>query len=603
MNGDHSEMISFLSDDTISLGANMENFTLDHVFDTESNQHDVYNLVGKPVIEDVLNGYNGTIFAYGQTGSGKTHTMMGKSIFDDDQRGIIPRAASHIFETVNSDFGEIEYTLKCSMLEIYKETLRDLLQSHQINLRIKQCPRKGIYVQGLTEVCITNEKDMLEVLELGDQMRAVASTRLNQTSSRSHLLFILEVNQKLPNDSEKKGKLNLVDLAGSEKVNNSGVTGNKLEEAKKINLSLSALGNVIHALISYSDHIPYRDSKLTRLLQESLGGNYKTTLIVACSPSPKTFEETLNTLKFAVRAKKIRNKVTVNIKNSPESYIQIIEQLKLDLMSAKREINLLRAEIASTSVSDRSQTSSCLSPILTDPGIRQLTRSKTIQNSVKITPRESLESSRGSLNEDSDKKLSYAAFETDSLATSFNTTDKHLDTSYFPSPDSEVILKYENIERKSIKIKKKINYLKRENADLKEKNTDLESKLASSKTKQLQNEQRAHEYYEKYNKLLLMSTKENNEIKLLHFENEKLIYQVNKFTKALQELNQKYEQTADKFSDIQQTTQVEFEDLSELSISQCGTPVITDNEIIESGTCKLENLEFITNILNIDPES
>ena len=146
---------------------------------------------------------------------------------------------------------------------------------------------------------------------------------------------MIEVQQKLPNDSEKRGVLNLVDLAGSEKVRDTGVTGNNLEEAKKINLSLSALGNVIHALVVKSDHIPYRDSKLTRLLQESLGGNYRTTLIIACSPSPRNVDETLNTLKFAQRAKTIKNNAKVNMKRSPEMLMKIIKGLKHEIKSLK----------------------------------------------------------------------------------------------------------------------------------------------------------------------------------------------------------------------------------------------------------------------------
>jgi len=347
------EVYKFTDATTVEVpqGEAEETFTFDRVFPPQASQEEVFEFIGMPTIQDVMSGYNGTIFAYGQTGSGKTHTMMGVDVWDEDSCGIIPRASSQVFATVAKSH-EVEFTFKCSMLEIYKETLRDLLGDGP-KLQIKECPRKGIYVAGLTECYLVSEEEMVELLELGERHRTVASTKMNKASSRSHQLFMLEVSQKLPNDSEKKGILNLIDLAGSEKVTSSGVTGNKLEEAKKINFSLSALGNVIHALITKTDHIPYRDSKLTRLLQESLGGNYKTSLIVNCSPHPRNLEETLSTLKFAQRAKTIKNKAKQNIKQSPEAYIRHIEALKKELMAAKQEIAVLK----------KTDSLGCLSPL------------------------------------------------------------------------------------------------------------------------------------------------------------------------------------------------------------------------------------------------
>ena len=178
----------------------------------------------------------------------------------------------------------------------------------------------------------------MELLELGEKQRTVAATRMNNYSSRSHSVFTMEIIQKFPNEAEKRGKLNLVDLAGSEKVGKTGATGDTLEEAKKINLSLSCLGFVIHALTSGYEHIPYRDSKLTRILQESLGGNYKTTLIVGCSPYSSNKEETISTLKFASRAKTIKNHFKMNIQNSPEALMAVIEALKVDLEDCRNEL-------------------------------------------------------------------------------------------------------------------------------------------------------------------------------------------------------------------------------------------------------------------------
>lgn len=302
-----------------------EPYMCDQIFPPTASQAEVYETTGQDTVKEVLEGYNGTIFAYGQTGSGKTYTMMG-NLLDNDARGLIPRCIAQIFESASSAL-KTEFTIKCSILEIYKETLRDLLGVSD-SLKIKECSMRGIYVENLTEIFVATEDEIIEALQTGEKSRTVASTKMNEVSSRSHLLFMLEIRQKFENDTEKRGVLNLIDLAGSEKIKYSGVTGMKLEEAKKINLSLSALGNVIHALTSLSDHVPYRDSKLTRLLQESLGGNFKTSLIITCSPAMRNIEETVKTLKFAQRAKKIRTSAKINFKTSAESYIKIIESLK-----------------------------------------------------------------------------------------------------------------------------------------------------------------------------------------------------------------------------------------------------------------------------------
>ena len=249
------------------------------------------------------------------------------------------------------------------MLEIYKENLYDLLigfdgdqvTEKSADLKIKENPRRGIYVEGLIQIVtmlfqifsnshafsfkdVESPEELIEVIAYGDKQRTVAATRMNNYSSRSHSLFILEMIQKFPSEAEKRGRLNLVDLAGSEKVGKTGTSGETLEEAKKINLSLSCLGMVINALTSNYEHIPYRDSKLTRILQESLGGNYKTTLLVACSPYSSNKEETLSTLKFAARAKKIKNKYKMNIQNSPEALMAVIESLKVDLEDCRSEL-------------------------------------------------------------------------------------------------------------------------------------------------------------------------------------------------------------------------------------------------------------------------
>jgi predicted transcriptional regulator len=337
---------SFLDDKTVSISSESNTlppFNFDKVFNLDTTNNHVYEIF-KDTIKDVCDGYNGTIFTYGQSGSGKTHTMYGE-IFDENHRGIIPRAIDHLFQIIEESTDDVVFQLKFSILQIYKETIYDLLTGEK-DLKVKESPTKGIYVDGISEFFIDNRETFLDLLKLSQDQRIVAGTKLNQYSSRSHTIFMLEVQQTLKKDNiTKRGILNMVDLAGTEKVSKTGAVGETLEEAKKINLSLSALGNVIHALTSGSEHIPYRDSKLTRMLQESLGGNYKTTLIVTCSPHSHHLEETISTLKFAQRAKTIKNKVKVNIKLSYEELQKIIAQLKLELEAANKEIDGLRQQL------------------------------------------------------------------------------------------------------------------------------------------------------------------------------------------------------------------------------------------------------------------
>ena len=186
---------------------------------------------------------------------------------------------------------------------------------------------------------------MLDLIERGNQLRHIASTRSNEVSSRSHSIFILQINQKFANESEKRGVLNLVDLAGSEKVGKTGAVGQTLEEAKTINWSLSAIGNVIHALVFKTSHVPYRDSKLTRILQESLGGNYKSSLVVACSMHSAHLEETISTLRFANRTRSIQNQVKINVKSSPQQLQAVIDHLTFELSKSTKENLELRTII------------------------------------------------------------------------------------------------------------------------------------------------------------------------------------------------------------------------------------------------------------------
>ena len=288
-------------------------FTFDGVFAPDCSQQLVYEQAAFPIIESVMQGFNGTVFAYGQTSSGKTYTMMGPSL-SPEHMGIIPRMINTLFEIISETPDYIEYSVKVSYCEIYLEKFKDLLNPSMVDLKIHEEKTRGVYIEGLSEHYVSSEQDVCELLKMGNENREVAYTKMNSGSSRSHSLFILTVNQTNSRDySGKVGKLYLVDLAGSEKVGKTGAAGMRLEEAKNINKSLTVLGQVINALTDgKSTHIPYRDSKLTRVLQDSLGGNSKTALIVTCSPSPYNEAETVSSLRFGVRAKFIKNKAKVN---------------------------------------------------------------------------------------------------------------------------------------------------------------------------------------------------------------------------------------------------------------------------------------------------
>ncbi|XP_055077992.1 kinesin-like protein KIF17 [Periophthalmus magnuspinnatus] len=291
-------------------------FTFDGTYFTDHTTEQMYNEIAYPLVEGVTEGYNGTIFAYGQTGSGKSFTMQGTPV-PASQRGVIPRAFEHIFETIQCT-ENTKFLVRASYLEIYNEEIRDLLGSEIKNkLELKEHPERGVYVRDLSMHTVHSVGECEGILEQGWRNRAVGYTLMNKDSSRSHSIFTihLEICSTDGNghDHLRAGKLNLVDLAGSERQSKTGATGERLREATKINLSLSALGNVISALVDgRSKYIPYRDSKLTRLLQDSLGGNTRTLMIACLSPADYNYEETLSTLRYANRAKCIQNKPRIN---------------------------------------------------------------------------------------------------------------------------------------------------------------------------------------------------------------------------------------------------------------------------------------------------
>ncbi|EAS07503.2 kinesin motor catalytic domain protein (macronuclear) [Tetrahymena thermophila SB210] len=349
--GQQRQCIDFASDEkTIKLNipdAEKYQFTFDRIFAPDTTQQAIYEYSAKPVVQSVLEGYNGTVFAYGQTSSGKTHTMQGPSITDQEQKGIVPRMVTTVFQHVNTSPSHIEFKIKLSIVEIYLEKIKDLLDPSKVNLTVREDRTHGVYIQDVTEKYVTSEKEVFSIIDQGNQNRSVAYTNMNEGSSRSHMLFIMTVYQNNLQDlSAKSGKLFLVDLAGSEKISKTGAEGKVLDEAKKINQSLSSLGNVINALTDgKSQHVPYRDSKLTRVLQESLGGNSTTTLIITCSPSSFNDQETLSTLRFGMRAKCIKNKPKINREYTIQELQLMIQNQEKIIDEQKKQIRQLEKQI------------------------------------------------------------------------------------------------------------------------------------------------------------------------------------------------------------------------------------------------------------------
>nr|XP_061832694.1 kinesin-like protein KIF1B isoform X12 [Nerophis lumbriciformis] len=312
-------------------------------------QNQVYNDIGKEMLQHAFEGYNVCIFAYGQTGAGKSYTMMGKQ--EEGQEGIIPMLCEDLFEKINEDNNKekLSYSVEVSYMEIYCERVRDLLNpKNKGNLRVREHPLLGPYVEDLSKLAVTSYTDIADLMDAGNKARTVAATNMNETSSRSHAVFTIVFTQKKHDSetdlsTEKVSKISLVDLAGSERADSTGATGTRLKEGANINKSLTTLGKVISALAEVSkkkkktDFIPYRDSVLTWLLRENLGGNSRTAMVAALSPADINYDETLSTLRYADRAKNIKCNAVIN--EDPNN--KLVRDLKDEVARLKE---LLRAQ-------------------------------------------------------------------------------------------------------------------------------------------------------------------------------------------------------------------------------------------------------------------
>ncbi|EPY31598.1 OSM3-like kinesin [Strigomonas culicis] len=347
---------------------NPDRWTFDAVINNTFTQKDIFTQYIMPLVDCMLDGFNATVFAYGQSGSGKTHTMTGV-IGDEVLEGVIPRCFEYIFEHVREmrdTNPQKAFSMYVSFVELYNGKVRDLLAKQQVTLEVRENKDKSFFVQGVNVPQVKFPEEIIRLMEEGTERRRVASTELNADSSRSHSLFtlVLECTETLEDGTARSvtSKLNLVDLAGSERQGKTGASGDTLKEGCNINLSLSALGTVIDCIVKAAPHVPFRSSPLTMLLKDSLGGNSKTVMFANINPSERNISETVSTLRFADRAKQIKNKPVVNMDSKDQKIAELAElvaELKTKLEKyategtdgLEREVEHLRERVGELEVS------------------------------------------------------------------------------------------------------------------------------------------------------------------------------------------------------------------------------------------------------------
>ena len=364
-------------------------FAFDTVLSPEAGQQEAHEKAAQGIVKEVLQGYNGTIMAYGQTGSGKTYTVLGSRRALEsgkvEEAGVASRAVTQLFDYIEANIEEAQFQVSVSFIQIYMETLSDLLTSTQPagGLQIREDPKNGVFINGLTQVLIRTPQELQALIRDAAKLRSVGATAMNKNSSRSHAILQVFLEQRWLEGSEeeeeirkrrvKRGLLTIVDLAGSERLSKSGSEGTRLSEAKNINKSIAALGNCISALAANGAgspvHVPFRDSKLTRLLTDSLGGNSKTCIYACVGPSLANYDETYSTLLFATRAMKVRTFVRLNDKVDYRMGVWneagLVERnalLETEISTIRQEAESLRSQLARGSPSPSPAVSQVLDP-------------------------------------------------------------------------------------------------------------------------------------------------------------------------------------------------------------------------------------------------
>ncbi|KAJ0605024.1 putative plus-end-directed kinesin ATPase [Helianthus annuus] len=350
---DDGEVLHFARSDSRSFTLQDENdehhtFSFDKVFYKDSEQADVYEFLASHLVRDVVKGINGTIITYGETGAGKTYTMEGANIMETEnyKKGLLPRVVDELFEVISLCGEATAYKIKLSMVEIYMERVRDLLDLSKDNIQIEEHEEHGMLLCGSTEILISDGEEALKLLSSGIANRAVGESKTNKASSRSHCIYIFTVEKEVANEKRvSTGKLVLVDLTGSETMD---ADGRALEEAKTIKKSLSALENMIDALISgQENHISFRDSKITRILQATLGGSFQTALLCCCSPGLCHFPKTLCTLLFGARIKALSafNEAMSSMKETTEKLVYTTAELLRENQRLKQIMREMYEEV------------------------------------------------------------------------------------------------------------------------------------------------------------------------------------------------------------------------------------------------------------------
>mmetsp|Transcript_99380 Transcript_99380/g.207022 ORF Transcript_99380/g.207022 Transcript_99380/m.207022 type:complete len:700 (+) Transcript_99380:104-2203(+) len=365
-------------------------FTFNNVFQPEVQQEDVYKSVAQPIVQGVIDGYNGAILAYGQTGSGKTHTMLGPAgaealitggELDWNDVGVIPRAVQELLDYASKSEGHV--LLRTSYIEIYQEHIIDLLKPMKEQAAGTKKPstigpspmqselvresQDTLVLPEVTEMPLATLSDAMNIMRQGNLNRHQASTQMNRNSSRSHAIFVVTVTNTLDPSKQKFAQLYLVDLAGSERVDKTGVQGMRLEEAKKINLGLLALGQVIYALAQKRKHIPHRDSKLTHLLRNCLGGNARTLVLLSVSPHASNGSETLSVLRFGNRASLVQNVAKVNVAEDAWMLKKMLQRARADLNELRSHCRVLQTQVAAYKLGGISRFSDCSTTASTPP--------------------------------------------------------------------------------------------------------------------------------------------------------------------------------------------------------------------------------------------